>query len=593
MPNTNTTSSPSCPRWVFVSAAIALLVAAGGATMLTISRFVGMWLPGCGPGGGCDQAADSFWGSLPGLGWPTSSIGLAYFIAMLVAWIVSRGAPPPTFRWIARFGAAMSIVFLIAMGVGGYFCSYCLICHLANFVFVGLAELSRRTAPARMSVFASAAITFLVVTGVLFAFEVIQADVIEQRAEEALAESTANIDVTGDQGGFRGRYIKGPTNAPIRVVVFSDYQCTDCKKIEGDLMRILDERDDVSLSVKHFPFCPACNNHIKKNIHPNACWAARAAETAGILGGDEGFFRMHEWLFEQGGSFDVETLRAGVAQLGFEPHEFLAIMQDEKQTLPQIYADADEGKSLGLHYTPMIFVNGNELKGFLAPNAVQRMIDKVAAENPQPAVASADRPPTAEEKYVADWRERPVMRTPPDKQSWPVGPADAPVRIELYSDLTEPLTDEIMAIIGALMAQRSDIRFDFRHFPVNQACNPEVPRTVRQDGCLAAQAVEAAGLLGGTETYWLMLDWVVQNRGQLSMASIRAAAPAMGLDPDALQAMMQSPQVAQGIAADARAGKRQRLRGIPAVVVNEKFVPRWKLQGADIMGTIVQEAGGG
>ena len=49
---------------------------------------------------------------------------------------------------------------------------------------------------------------------------------------------------------------------------------------------------DASLAIRHFPMCKACNPHAL-DLHPNACWAARAAEAASIVGGDAAFWRMH------------------------------------------------------------------------------------------------------------------------------------------------------------------------------------------------------------------------------------------------------------------------------------------------------------
>src|SRR6185295_4441596 len=78
---------------------------------------------------------------------------------------------------------------------------------------------------------------------------------------------------------FTGRYRMGPEVAPIRVVMFTGYQCPDCRKMEPQVEELLKTRKDVSISIKHFPFCPDCNRHTPM-MQPNGCWAARAAEAA-------------------------------------------------------------------------------------------------------------------------------------------------------------------------------------------------------------------------------------------------------------------------------------------------------------------------
>ena len=39
-------------------------------------------VPGCGVrGGGCEEVVNGPWGKIPGLGWPVSFVGLAWFVS--------------------------------------------------------------------------------------------------------------------------------------------------------------------------------------------------------------------------------------------------------------------------------------------------------------------------------------------------------------------------------------------------------------------------------------------------------------------------------------------------------------------------------
>ena len=100
------------------------------------------------------------------------------------------------------------------------------------------------------------------------------------------------------KAGFTGRYRRGPEASPIRLVLLTDYQCLDCQKVEAEVEAIMASRSDVALSIKHYPFCAEaapgvpCNKYVK-TLHANACWAARAAEAAGILKGEQGFWDIY------------------------------------------------------------------------------------------------------------------------------------------------------------------------------------------------------------------------------------------------------------------------------------------------------------
>jgi protein-disulfide isomerase len=201
--------------------------------------------------------------------------------------------------------------------------------------------------------------------------------------------------------------------------MFTDYQCQDCYNIETQqLSKLLAERNDVAISIKYFPFCRECNPFVDRDLHQNACWAARAAEAAGMLWGTEGFWKMHAWLFAHHGVFETTAaIEAGIRELGYDPRGFVETMTGP-ETLRRVQEDTKEAKALGLYFTPMIFINGVELKGWYAPNALLRAVAQVAASNPPARTAADDHPPLAHEKYVADWRDEPVRQMPADTRTW-------------------------------------------------------------------------------------------------------------------------------------------------------------------------------
>ncbi|MBT8484703.1 MAG: hypothetical protein KJO43_03925, partial [Phycisphaerae bacterium] len=76
-----------------------LLLSVAASLMLVLQSLGNLSLPGCGPASACGRATSSVWGSVPGLGWPLSHVGLAYFLGIAAAWIVSGGRLPAALRW--------------------------------------------------------------------------------------------------------------------------------------------------------------------------------------------------------------------------------------------------------------------------------------------------------------------------------------------------------------------------------------------------------------------------------------------------------------------------------------------------------------
>jgi protein-disulfide isomerase len=621
--------SDHIPTMWYMGGLICTLVACVASGLLVLDHLGGLSLPGCGKGSPCAQAAASVWGTVPYLGWPVSFLGFAYFAGAFVAWLSSRGRAPVLFRYLVWFGALISLGFVLVIVFQGYRCAYCMASHAGNFGFWVCLEMGWKRPAASARPLAVVAVVFIVISVILALAQGRQKGVVLAKQERERAEAEARIisastqktskpstaspppagsavatqpstTATSTQAddylfphGLTGRYRWGPEQSPIRVVMFTDYQCTDCNRIEADVRKMLAERTDVSLSIKHFPMCADCNDRFKdQNMHPNACWGARAAEAAGILRGDDGFWQMHHWLFDRHGGFTDQELQQGLREMGYDPNEFIKVMVSP-ETLRRVQADIQEGLWLGLHFTPMVFINGVELKGVFAPQAVPRTVAAVAAKNPPPLSAENDRPPPAAEKYLADWRESPVQTLPADPHPWPAGPDAAKVKIVIWADYQEQWTAEADGIIRKWMAGRSDVQYCFRHFPFNQDCNSLVDRTAHPQACRASQAAEAAGKLGGVQAYWKMHVWLMAHQAEFNDQTLRQAVTEMHLAPEAFFAVMSSLEIKAVIEEDVTAGKPLLYRGgIPTIYVNGKVVPRWRLENQQVLERILDEAAG-
>lgn len=632
---------------------LALIIALASSLMLVLEHLAGLELPGCGKGSACAAAANSVWGKVPitsNFAWPVAFMGFAYFLGALAAWLGCRRGVSPLFRHVARLGAAISLGFIIVIVTQNFHCVYCLVSHAGNFAFWLVLELTRRGPVGSRRPLGALAGFFLASSAVLLALEVKTRAAVQTQQEAQLAESTAEIiaataqqaamaqaidenagtaaDVQGrprdsvdesraagtspsptsptlasdasagqqsskQPAGFRGRYLYGPEKAPIRLVMITDYQCTDCNRSEDDVRLMLQQRNDVSLSIKHFPMCKDCNSRFAdRNMHPNACWAARAAEAAGILGGNEGFWKMHFWLFDHNGSFTDQILREGVAQLGFDTAQFIQIMMGD-ETLRLVQADIEEAISLGLFFTPMVFINGVELRGVFTKNAIPTAVTNIAAHHPPPMTHEFDRAPSAIEKAIGDWRESRIATLPADQRPWTTGPPNARVQIVLWGDYQESGTVGADGDIRVWMTGRSDTQYSFRHFPFNRDCNPALQPTSpsHPQACRMSQAAEAAGQLGGVEGYWKMHAWLMDHLEDFSDDLLLQAASGMGFDTTALFAAMDNPETAAAIQEDLNAGRNFLYRsGIPTVYINGKVVPRWRLEGQPLLAQILDEA---
>ena len=622
------------PSMRFSLGALFLLVAIIAVGILALDHFDLTRAPGCGPQSGCDEATRGPWGKIPGLNWPVSLVAAAYFTSLLAGWVVSRGDATRAFRTLTLIGAAGSLFFLGVMIVGGYLCKYCLAAHLANFAFVAVALLSPPVDAAlverlKKREIITGVVTFVLATGALAAMHWQTADIRRKRDEAEFnrtvgdiitksTETPSNTNMSASDsnnsgdlansaagalhtpaGGFTGRWRQGPENAPIRLVIFGDFQCEDCFDIEAQVRQIMSRRTDVSVSAKHFPMNQDCNPYMPRTLHANACWAARASEAAGILKGNDGFWQMHHWLFDNRGSFTDAQIPGVVTEMGYDWEQFRSVMMGP-ETEQRVREDVEEGRALGLFFTPMIFINGVELRGFINANGVNptaliRAVDLVAAANPKPGSPTDDRPPLAPMKGVGDWEAEMARQMParaPGAIDLTLGPANAVTTIWVWNDFQSPSALELERALREILAQRSDVRLVMRQYPMDQSCNASMRQTISKSGCWAARAAEAAAYLGGVEGYWRMHKWLFDNQSQFNDAALRAAAPSMQFNPDELIKEMNSQRVQASIAFDGSQGKNLIVRGIPTVYVNGKWVARWKIGDSNVLDLIFKQNAG-
>ncbi|MFC1765003.1 vitamin K epoxide reductase family protein [Planctomycetota bacterium] len=149
----------------------------------------------------------------------------------------------------------------------------------------------------------------------------------------------------------------GPKDAPVRMVVFNDFQCPGCRQL-AQTVHGLSRKFEGSLHIvfKHFPLDSVCNSLVKRELHPKACEAARMAEAAHAQGK---FWAFHEALFMPR-SREKMTMKTLVEHLELNVEQFEAYRKGDP-ALAKVKADIDLGMRLGVDGTPSVFLNGRRV----------------------------------------------------------------------------------------------------------------------------------------------------------------------------------------------------------------------------------------
>jgi protein-disulfide isomerase len=149
---------------------------------------------------------------------------------------------------------------------------------------------------------------------------------------------------------------KGPADAPVTLVEFSDFQCPHCRDLWEAMKIIAPKYPQIRIVYKDYPLT---------SIHPWALTAALGGHCAFDQSPDA-FWKMEDSIFDQQDVISAENVwdkLAGFAtQAGLNADTFRACLSspDAQKAIDASHA---EGVALGVNSTPTVYINGRPMVG--------------------------------------------------------------------------------------------------------------------------------------------------------------------------------------------------------------------------------------
>ena len=166
----------------------------------------------------------------------------------------------------------------------------------------------------------------------------------------------------------------GTPGAPVVMVVFTDFQCPNCREEAKVLRENLTKTfpDKVRVYFKDFPL---------EQIHP---WARPAAIAGRCIFRQQptAFWEFHDWMFEHQPEITADSLKTKVIGWAQEKNMDLAKLGqciDTNATAADVDREIAEGKSLAVNGTPTMFVNGRPLQGAIPWQTLEQIIQRELA----------------------------------------------------------------------------------------------------------------------------------------------------------------------------------------------------------------------
>jgi protein-disulfide isomerase len=184
-----------------------------------------------------------------------------------------------------------------------------------------------------------------------------------------LLEAAVNIPVDGSP-------VRGPADARITLVEFSDFECPYCSAAvkQVDIVMAAYPKD-VKLIYKQFPL----------SMHPHAELAAEASLAAREQGK---FWEMYDVLFKNFRQLSRNSILGMAKDLGLDMDKFKSDLDSGKYKAV-VDKDLADGEAAGVYGTPSFYVNGKQYNGEVTLAALKPILAAELKSETKEAVADA------------------------------------------------------------------------------------------------------------------------------------------------------------------------------------------------------------
>jgi len=359
--------------------------------------------------------------------------------------------------------------------------------------------------------------------------------------------------------------IRGDKDAPVTIVMWSDFQCPFCGRVEPTITKVLaDYKGKVRLAWHDLPL----------PFHQNAMPAAMAARAAAEQGK---FWDMHDKLFANQTNLDRPSLDKYAQEVGLNMSKYKAAMDSDKFK-KEITADSEAGAKIGARGTPAFFINGKFLSGAQPYEAFKAKIDDelkkandlIAKGTPKGKVYETILKTAKAEvaKAPAQAAGAPEQGPEQDKTIFKVeagdapskGPKDAPLQVIVFSDFQCPFCKRVEPTLTQLEKEyQGKVRMVWKNYPLPFHQNAEP----------AAEAAMAADAQG---KFWPMHDKLFENQTALDRPSLEKYAQDLGLNMSKFKADLDSSKFKSTIESTTKEGSTVGVNGTPAVFINGRKI---------------------
>jgi protein-disulfide isomerase len=349
---------------------------------------------------------------------------------------------------------------------------------------------------------------------------------------------------------------RGPANAKVTIVEFSDFECPFCNRSEPTVKGLLQKYGkDVALVWVNQPL----------PFHANAMGAAMAFQAAARQN-QEKAWALHDKMYDNFKTLGKPEIEKYAAEVGLNVGKLKKDWDDPK-IKAEVEADQKLAGSVGANGTPTFFINGRELVGAQPADAFEKIIDdelkkvdelmkkgtplkdvykkRIEAAALAAPAAAPSAPAAPEGKQNIKLGDAPVK-----------GPSGAKVTVVLFSDFQCPFCSKAVPVLKQIEdGYPGKVKIAFKQLPL----------PFHDKAHLAAEAALAANEQG---KFWPYHDKLFANQQALDRPALEKYAEELGLNMGKFKAALDSGKFKNKVDSDAKEGAAVGATGTPTFFIN-------------------------
>ncbi|HEY8040130.1 MAG TPA: thioredoxin domain-containing protein [Polyangiaceae bacterium] len=358
----------------------------------------------------------------------------------------------------------------------------------------------------------------------------------------------------------------GKRDAPVTVVIYSDFQCPYCSRVEPtlDQVRTTYGPDKVRMVWKNNPL----------PFHQNAKPAAEAAQGVFATTGNDAFWKFHDTAFKNQGALSEDSYVKWAQDAGVKDIAAYKAGLDSHKWADKVDADLNAGKAAGVQGTPAFYVNGVFINGAQPFDNFKKTIDqelqkaqaKIAAGTAKARVYvemtkenKKNAPAAAKDDDDGDKEDTKTVFRVPVGTSPSLGSPNALVTIIEFSDFQCPFCGRVEPTLKGLRDKYGDkLRIVWKNEPL-----PFHPRAEP-----AAEVAMEARAEKGDKGFWDAHDKLFEQQKDLNDDVLAKVAADVGLSADKVKNAMTNHTHKKEIDADSDLSEDFQASGTPHFFVN-------------------------